>query len=219
MDAITANLSNLRYYSFCKSHAMSYAQLVWALAYWKASSPHRFWCATLNHCHSDYRRWVHYREARCSGLSLSLGRPPYKIEGTRLISLSGEPSPSLASAESQAKQIIREYRTYGYWTSTEFMPGCDIREVPYNGRDIKSIYRFIGLIATGRVINRSDMTATMVTVGCGNGYYIDIMISGLTRGDLLRYSFLEGELTKKAPGTYEAVRVRGLSIAELSARL
>ena len=40
-------LKNLQKYSFCKSHAYSYAQLVWQLAYMKANNPKKFWKATL----------------------------------------------------------------------------------------------------------------------------------------------------------------------------
>jgi hypothetical protein len=67
---------------FVQVHAVSYAQLVWALAYEKAHNPHRFWMGALNHCHSEYRKWVQYREAKCSGLQVPREPPPYKL-GTR----------------------------------------------------------------------------------------------------------------------------------------
>ena len=40
-------LSNLRAYSFCKSHSYSYAQLVYKIAYEKAHNPYKFWKSTL----------------------------------------------------------------------------------------------------------------------------------------------------------------------------
>ena len=40
-------LNNLKKYGFCKSHAISYAQLVWQLAYQKANHPKKFWMSTL----------------------------------------------------------------------------------------------------------------------------------------------------------------------------
>jgi DNA polymerase III alpha subunit len=49
---IIDRLSNLRKYSFCKSHAYSYAKLVLALTYQKKYNPQLFWLATLNHCRS-----------------------------------------------------------------------------------------------------------------------------------------------------------------------
>ena len=67
-DDVLNKLKNLRKYSFCKSHAYSYAQLVWQLAYVKAHYPYEFWKATLNHCESSYKKWVHYYEARCVGI-------------------------------------------------------------------------------------------------------------------------------------------------------
>ena len=54
-------------YSYCRGHALSYGQLVWALAYWKAREPQRFWNATLKHCNSSYRKWVHPRTSLLNG--------------------------------------------------------------------------------------------------------------------------------------------------------
>lgn len=61
-------LNDLRKYSFCKSHAYSYAQLVWRLAYEKAHHPNRFWKSILKHCQSSYKKWVHLYEARIVGV-------------------------------------------------------------------------------------------------------------------------------------------------------
>ena len=68
-EEVLKKLKNLRKYSFCKSHAYSYAQLVWQLAYVKAHYPEKFWKSTLNHCESSYKKWVHYYEARCVGIN------------------------------------------------------------------------------------------------------------------------------------------------------
>ena len=65
-------LSNLRKYGFCKSHALSYAQLVWQLAYEKAHHPEIFWKSTLKNTKTCYRKWVHIYEARCSGVDHSV---------------------------------------------------------------------------------------------------------------------------------------------------
>ena len=54
-------------YSYCRGHALSYGQMVWALAYHKARDPKRFWKATLKHCHSSYRKWVHPRTSLFNG--------------------------------------------------------------------------------------------------------------------------------------------------------
>jgi hypothetical protein len=55
-------------YSFCKSHAVSYAMLVWYLGYMKANHPKKFWRATLKHNHSSFRPWVHLVEAARHGV-------------------------------------------------------------------------------------------------------------------------------------------------------
>lgn len=59
-DLHIENLSMMREYSFCKSHAVSYSYLVWALAYWKVRDPKTFWHAALKHCHSMYAKWGGY---------------------------------------------------------------------------------------------------------------------------------------------------------------
>ena len=72
-------------YSYCRGHALSYGQLVWALAYHKARDPQRFWRATLKNCNSSYRRWVHPRQSILSGNFLhnrKQGSPMYQFEQT-----------------------------------------------------------------------------------------------------------------------------------------
>ena len=63
-ERIAKKLSTIRKYGFCKAHALSYAQLVWQLAYQKAHYPEQFWKATLKNVDSCYRKWVHIYEAK-----------------------------------------------------------------------------------------------------------------------------------------------------------
>ena len=77
---IITRLEQLEYYSFCKSHAYSYAQLVYALAYNKVNNKRKFWFSTINNCNSSYRKWVHYREAVKSGLKIVPGKKPYTMK-------------------------------------------------------------------------------------------------------------------------------------------
>lgn len=67
-DSVWKELTHLRKYSFAKGHSLAYGQMVWALAYHKARSPRSFWKATLKHCHSSYKPWVHKREAINNGV-------------------------------------------------------------------------------------------------------------------------------------------------------
>ena len=72
-------------YSYCRGHALSYGQLVWALAYWKAREPKRFWEATIKHCHSSYRPWVHKRQAILNGVAMYNkvnGSPQHQFDKT-----------------------------------------------------------------------------------------------------------------------------------------
>jgi DNA polymerase III alpha subunit len=93
-------LNELHKYSYCKGHAIAYGQLVWALAYHKHYTPKKFWAATIKHCRSSYRRWVHKIEAQRVGVSI-----PNKLSHL---------SP------------INQFLDQGWWTG-KFVPNCGIR--------------------------------------------------------------------------------------------
>tara|TARA_Y100000816_G_C26091772_1_gene577084 strand:+ start:315 stop:2018 length:1704 start_codon:yes stop_codon:yes gene_type:complete len=96
-------LNDLNKYSFCKGHALAYGQLVWALAYHKCYNPNKFWKATLKHCNSSYKKWVHKREAQLNGVFLK--NKNYKLD------------------------IKDQFLKNGWWSGKEFMPGCTLEEV------------------------------------------------------------------------------------------
>lgn len=213
INSVVDDLNQLVYYSFCKSHAISYAQLVWALGYWKAHRPHEFWAAALNHCHSEYRKWVHYREARCSGLALSYSPPPYKV-GTR------NDKPALISAAGEQMILfplspLKEFREYGYWTSEEFLPCCGLVMDSQRRLDGKKKCKFRGLIASGRTITRDFGQCTMICLGVENRRYIDLIISGKHRGDLFRWAILEGEGILTKEDTVQVEKIHGLALQKL----
>ena len=205
------DLNQLALYSFCKSHALSYGQLVWALAHEKVYNTHQFWVSTLNHCHSTYRKWVHYREARCSGLELTYGPPPYVLKiknGTpKLVSQKKELIQTFLVEP--VKDDLSDFRKYGYWLSKSFFPTC------YMKRNVLEI-KFRGLIAIGRVLYKNEVT--FITVGYDNQKYLELVIPNKKRTDLLYYSLLEGSGTLQRDGVIETVlikEIRGVSLKEL----
>jgi DNA polymerase III alpha subunit len=214
INCVVDDLNQLIYYSFCKSHAVSYAQLVWALGYWKAHRPQEFWAAALNHCHSEYRKWVHYREARCSGLALSRSPPPYTV-GTRngqpaLISEKGEQMLLKQPSE------VQEYKELGYWTHENFLPGCGIWREGQQRLDGKQMCRFRGLIACGRTIHREWGNCTLICVGVNNRHFVDLVIPEEHRSDLFRWAVLEGEGIVTKEDTVEVKKIRGISLKRVS---
>jgi len=175
-NKLSSSLSDLRRYSFCKSHAISYGKLVWALAYCKAYFPKEFWKATLRHCHSSYRKWVHYNEAKTAGVKL---KPPKKV-----------------------KEIIddtnKQYLEYGYWLTSNFIENCylTISEDDFIRSENEYCVKFRGLIATGRVnknntYNYGKKGCTFITVGYDNGKYIDVTIDKIVY--FYPYDIVEGE--------------------------
>lgn len=234
-DHIIEELDYLALYSFCKSHAISYAQLVWALAYEKANHPHSFWCSTLNHCHSEFRKWVHYREARCSGLLLSRQKPPYRL-GLRkghpaLISEKGEQL--LLSTMFQAKQLtaseedIRDMKQLGYWLSQEFLPNCGVWPVSQQSilhwfgtkqEQIQMTVKFRGIIATGRIL-RKDGLVTLLTIGVENCRYIDLVYPEKARDDLFKWSVVEGRGQYERRGDLETIQIESIKGVSLDTLL
>lgn len=213
IDHIVDDLNQLVYYSFCKSHAVSYAQLVWALAYWKAHRPHEFWVATLNHCKSEYRKWVHYREARCSGLQLSRAPPPYSLgkRNDQPILLSTRGEQTLLSPPSP----IEEMKTLGYWTSEDFLPTCGLWLDAQKRLDGKELCRFRGIIATCRTVSRDWGDCTLICLGIANRSYIDLVIPDHHRTNLFRWCILEGTGILTKSSTVEVKSIHGVSLSSL----
>ena len=155
-------LNNLRKYSFCKAHALSYAQLVWQLAYEKAHNPKKFWESTLKNIMTCYRNWVHIYEARCSGILINV-----------------KDSNKSIYAKNRDKKIknyegnITQLKKYGYWnmTSDKFITGC------YLNKENNS-YKFKGLIAANRVLNYGKKGKLILFVCVGKKEYIEIIING-----------------------------------------
>lgn len=127
-------VESLRRYSFCKSHAYSYAQLIYKLAYEKHYNNKKFWEAALKHCHSSYRKWVHLYEARLAGVNVE-----NFIVKNRDCSIYAENRRNKFDNLSQDEQL----RRYGYWNMTEidFYPNTYFYQKG-------NVYYFSGLIAS-----------------------------------------------------------------------
>lgn len=182
---IITRLEQLEYYSFCKSHAYSYAQLVYALAYNKVNNTRQFWFSTINNCNSSYRKWVHYREAIKCGLKIIPGKKPYILKD-------GVMYPSKKEKKVYNREID-QLLNYGYWTTENFISGMYYEEYWVNLTkrhkiDNKSICKdgkikyakFKGLIVTGRGYKKDDGKGyiTFVTIASDDGVYHDLILNG-----------------------------------------
>lgn len=174
-DAIMRQLGYLKLYSFCRAHATSYGNLVWALAYEKVRQPHRFWAAALNHAQTMYKPWVHHQQAKAAGLKFAaFGRGPWHLEGVHLV----------PSRREHGEDGWSQYARRGYWISDRFMPGMYAKY-----RDSRCGFR--GLIAAGRHHVAGGREITFVTLGVETGRFLDIVIDGVH--DFESSEILEGE--------------------------
>lgn len=247
VDSLVDDLSQLILYSFCKSHAISYAQLVWALTYEKAHNPHRFWVAALNHCHSEFRKWVHWREARCAGLLLT------REKGHNYVLSSRGGKPAIVAKDAQGNTIpeqtridvailpqadrdLLDYKQLGYWLGEGFLQGCGVWPLQdpkqptlerwfgttaTKPKDQDKV-RFRGLIASGRCIRRGGKELTFLCIGVDNQRYIDITILDRARTDLFSWASVEGVglYTKEGPiETILADKIHGVSLSDVITNL
>ena len=243
VDSIVDDLSQLVLYSFCKSHAISYAQLVWALAYQKAHNPHRFWVAALNHCHSEFRKWVHWREARCAGLLLTRekghhyglsvrgGKPAIVAKDRDGRTLPEQTRIDVAILKQEDRDRL-DYKELGYWLGADFLQGCGLwptadpkqptlekwfGSAQTKPRDQDQV-RFRGLIASGRCIRRNGKELTFLCIGVENQRYIDLTILDRARSDLFSWAAVEGVGTYSKEGPVETIlveKIHGVSLADV----
>ena len=155
-------LNNLRKYGFCKAHALSYAQLVWQLAYEKANNPTKFWESTLKNIMTCYRNWVHLYEARCQNVYITIkdsNRSIYaKNRDKKLVNYEGN---------------ITQLKKYGYWN----MKTDSFIENSYFHKSGK-YHKFRGLIAANKVLSYGKKRKLVLFVGVGKKKYIEVLISG-----------------------------------------
>jgi DNA polymerase III alpha subunit len=217
-DIIIKRLEQLEYYSFCKSHAYSYAQLIWALAYEKVNNPLNFWCSTLNNNNSSYRKWVHFREAHKAGLILVLGSKPFTLNNNKLIPTKYYNIHININIDSQL-----QYKKYGYWIDDKFIDDCYYYEY---WKDItpmhKNINKYIiynkkmryanfnGLIATGRPYKKEDNKGflTFITISSNDGIYHDLILNGYNR--INEYDIIEGYGKVKLDGSIDVIKWTGI---------
>jgi DNA polymerase III alpha subunit len=154
-------LSNLRKYGFCKSHALSYAQLVWQLAYEKAHHSEIFWKSTLKNTKTCYRKWVHIYEARCSSVDHSVKDNEGSLYAKQ------------RQRDYSAAKPLEQLRNAGYWYGSAFYPGCY-----YTKRD--DLYLFHGVVASSRLVKRGKRSLLILCVGISEKKFIGVLVNGRT---------------------------------------
>ncbi len=147
-------LKLLRKYSFCKSHAISYAQLIWQLAVLKVYYPKKFWVATLKYCESSYRKWVHVYEAKIAGVSFVEGKKKSVFSKRR-------------SKTTTKSSLLEQLRETGLWDMTDgqFIKNC------YYTKENNDV-RFRGIIAYSRQVSRIN---TVIFICTGPKVYVELV--------------------------------------------
>lgn len=184
---ISSKLINLRKYSFCKSHALSYAYLVWALAWHKANNSKEFWKSTIINCHSMYRKWVHIREAICSGVKIT--------------------------CDDSLDDLTHFYK-YGFWLGKDFLDSINMYVNVLEENVKKILCEFRGLIATSKYYKKYNIKTksydlvTFITIGYENKTYIDLVVKGWIKTK--HQNICSGKGFVKINGDYACIYVEKL---------
>ena len=161
---LLSKLSNLRRYSFCKSHSYSYAQLVYKIAYQKAHNNKLFWLSTLKNSKSSYRKWVHLYEAFRAGVDIDT-----------IINKKNDCSVYAENRRKKFKKLsqVEQLKRFGYWNMVkdEFFPNCYF----YKKNDV---YYFGGLIASLRILDLKEKKIVS-SIGVAPGIYIELITKGV----------------------------------------
>jgi hypothetical protein len=95
-------LFNLHKYSFCKSHSLNYAHMIYCLYWNKFYKPKQFWLNTIKIIKGYYREWVYIRKGLMNGL---------KFKGIE-----------------NCSPFYHLIYT-GYWIKKEFVSRCYLRQI------------------------------------------------------------------------------------------
>ena len=191
-NEIMKELSYFALYSFCRAHATSYGNLVWALGYEKTRQPHKFWCSVLNHAQSMYRPWVHVEQAKSAGLKFAkFGKGPWKLIENQLYPAYHEP----------ISDELCQFKKRGYWTANRFLSGMHLRIQQNN-------VRFKGLIATSRYHAVGDKDISFVTIGTNEGMF-DLILDGTP--PIEKYDVIEGDGIL----SYDSIQVQNFSFSNI----
>lgn len=157
-------LNDLRKYSFCKAHALSYAQLVWQLAYFKAHYPKKFWKSTIKNVQTCYKKWVHIYEASLVGVSTTKSKSIYAINKNK------ENKENIDNLSP-----LKALKKYGYWNMTDnkFFPGCYLFKSNQSNQ-----YVFKGVIASSRLLLNCNKKKLVLLVGIKTSIYIEVVVTG-----------------------------------------
>jgi DNA polymerase III alpha subunit len=173
-------ISRLSEYGFCKSHSISYAMMIWHMAYFKYTNPTLYWKSCLDHADSSYAKWVHYSEAVSVGVDIK----PYS---TSVYSQSRiENNVNHMESISERQQLLE----YGYWLGLKdgkYYDGCYFIEVA------KGVFKFRGILAAIRTPETyKKLKQSGLYLGIGFHKYLDIIVKNMTHFDTKKYVGVEG---------------------------
>lgn len=200
-------LFNLSKYSFCKSHSLNYAHMIYCLYWNKYYNPKKFWFNTIKIIKGFYRDWVYIRKGLLNGL---------KFKGIE-----------------NCSPFYHLIYT-GYWIKKEFVSRCYLRKISQKDNDnlvINNIdehidehideqkvnmksdsilsnsgvklyleekikydteYEFRGIIAgIGNISNRNKKYQMVITIGYDNDKFINLHLN--KKRDLSRFTQVIGK--------------------------
>jgi hypothetical protein len=135
-------LKRIPEYGFCKAHSISYAMMIYQLAYLKVYENKKFWEAVVNNANSNYKKWVHISEAIHAGVDIN--DINMKMNNLSIYSQTMKTKNDLLISELNEYEQLKHF---GIWSSlfkNKYFDNCYLRN-NQNG-----YFQFRGIIAAYR---------------------------------------------------------------------
>lgn len=153
---LSKKLKNLHKYSFCKSHAISYAQLIYGLAFMKCNYPEEFWKISMKHYESSsslYKKWVY-------DININTNSNILNYTKSKNISIYAQNRRKNIDIHLNKFSLHQQLKLYGTWNMTlksyKFFPKC-YSYIDNNNVDNSNILYFNGIIATSRRVSNKHV--------------------------------------------------------------
>lgn len=148
---ISKQLKSLSKYSFCKSHALSYAQLIYSLAYTKVVCPQIFWKHVYIHAQTMYKKFVY--ESLCFKYGVDY-RQYSKSNSGSIYAINKRTRKFRDFENLSVQQQFEKYSTWDFF-KFGFYPNCYFRAE-------NAVFYFRGLVAVRRRLRKMKIALFLI---------------------------------------------------------
>jgi superfamily II DNA or RNA helicase len=175
---IASQLRNLSQYSFCKSHALSYAQLIYSLAYTKILYPQIFWKYVHIHAHTMYKKFVY--ESFCFKYGIDYRYSNHHNFNKSIYAVNKNKHKFKDFENLSVKEQFEKYSTWDFF-KFGFYPNCFFTPVHQDN----TTFIFRGIVAFKRLLKKKNVIFLICfdfekffELVCSKKFYKNIIMEG-----------------------------------------